>query len=232
MPARRTAVRELVSAAKVAILYVQETKLASIIDAIALEVAGPERCDYAFLPADGTRGGVAIFWDASIVSLSNIVVRRYSITASVRMLLSDTTFSLSTVYGPCNEVDKALFLSEMLLAKPPQGSPWLILGDFNLIYEARDKSNQNLCRRLMGQFRKAINAAELMELRCSNRHLSWSNERDPPTQVYLDRIFCNLARDVIFATCSVQALSTSHSDHCLMLLSPHSSDPLLGEIPV
>jgi hypothetical protein len=63
---------------------------------------------------------------------------------------------------------------------PSAGEPWLIAGDFNLIYEARDKNNDNLCRRLMRQFRAALNQAELFELRCSNRKFSWSNERELP----------------------------------------------------
>uniref|UniRef100_A0A453CXW1 Endonuclease/exonuclease/phosphatase domain-containing protein n=1 Tax=Aegilops tauschii subsp. strangulata TaxID=200361 RepID=A0A453CXW1_AEGTS len=42
--------------------------------------------------------------------------------------------------------------------------PWLALGDFNLIYEARDKNNLNLNRRLMGKFRAALNRAELFEI--------------------------------------------------------------------
>jgi hypothetical protein len=40
------------------------------------------------------------------------------------------------------------------------------------------------------------------------------NEREEPTLVYLDRVFCNVAWDGLFSTCAVQALSSSHSDHC------------------
>lgn len=62
-------------------------------------------------------------------------------------------------------------------------------------------------------------------MRCSNRRFSWSNERESRTLVYLDWVFCNIAWDGLFATCSVQALSSSHSDHCPMLLAIISSPP-------
>ncbi|KAK1649494.1 hypothetical protein QYE76_067299 [Lolium multiflorum] len=55
----------------------------------------------------------------------------------------------------------------------------------------------------MGQFRAAIDASELIELRCSNRRFSWSNERADPTLVYLDRMFYNVAWDAIFSPCTV-----------------------------
>jgi hypothetical protein len=32
-----------------------------------------------------------------------------------------------------------MFLNELIGCHPAAGTPWLYLGDFNLIYEARDK---------------------------------------------------------------------------------------------
>jgi exonuclease III len=212
--ARRLAVCELATSARAVILCLQETKLDLINDSLACEIAGPSRRSFFFLPADGTRGGVALFWDPSIVHITNPSIRQFSISASVTILSSGASFTLSTVYGPAEDAIKPTFLQEMKDLVPSAGEPWLIAGDFNLIYEARDKNNDNLCRRLMGQFRAALNQAELFELRCSNRKFSWSNERELPTLVNLDRIFCNAAWDAIFSPCAVQALSTSHSDHC------------------
>jgi hypothetical protein len=57
---------------------------------------------------------------------------------------------------------------EMLLQKPAVGVPWLITGDFNLIYQASDKNNLNLNKRLMGKFRAAIDSCELLELFLQN----------------------------------------------------------------
>jgi hypothetical protein len=135
------------------------------------------------------------------------------------MISSGSSFLFTVVYGPSVDADKPAFLQELAAIRPPAGMPWLIVGDFNLIYEARDKSNTNFCRRLMGQFRAAIDASELMELRCSNRRFSWSNERADPTLVYLDLFFYNVAWDALFSPSTVQALSSSHSDHCPLLLS-------------
>jgi len=41
---------------------------------------------------------------------------------------------------------------------------WLVIGDFNMILSAEDKSNNNLNRRIMGAFRNMVNDLELKEL--------------------------------------------------------------------
>jgi hypothetical protein len=193
---------------------VQDTKLDLIDRALVSEIAGPARREFVFLPPDEKRDEAAIFWDASIVALSNVPVLTYSITATITVLHTSTTFLLTTVYGPSTDTDKPAFLQEMTSLKLANNTPWLILGDFNMIYEARDKNNLNLNRRRMREFRSAIHAAELFEMRCSNRRFSWSNQRESPNLVYLDHVLCNVAWDAIFSPCSVQALSSSHSDHC------------------
>lgn len=58
---RRTMVRDYVQDTKSTIVCLQETKLNHIDDAIVVETLGhPYAENYAFLPAQGTRGGVLI----------------------------------------------------------------------------------------------------------------------------------------------------------------------------
>ncbi|WVZ98176.1 hypothetical protein U9M48_043645, partial [Paspalum notatum var. saurae] len=79
---------------------------------------------------------------------------------------------------------------------------WLLLGDFNLIYIAKDKNNANLDLRLMRQFRDTIDSCELTEILLQNH-----------------RVFCNAEWDTSFSTHALHALATSLSDHCPLLLS-------------
>lgn len=96
------------------------------------------------------------------------------------------------------------------------------MGDFNLIYRAADKNNSRLNTRMMSLFREAISDCELKEIPLQNRHFTWSNEQQNPTLVRLDRMFCNTEGDALFASHALHALSTSHLDHCPLLLSNQS----------
>ena len=74
----------------------------------------------------------------------------------------------------------------------------------------------------MGQFRRALNTCQLKEIKLMNRKFTWSNERDDPTLSRLDRAFCNAEWELSFEHHSLNALSSSLSDHCPILLSNHS----------
>ena len=107
------------------------------------------------------------------------------------------------------------------------------MGDFNLIYQARDKNNRNLNLRRMRQFRAAFSFCELREIHLQNRKFTWSNERRRPTLVRLDRVFCNERWGLVFEQHGLQALATALSDHCSLMLSslagPRMPQPLRFE---
>jgi hypothetical protein len=69
-----------------------------------------------------------------------------------------TTFTITVVYGPSTRAEKVSFLQHLCGLKPDHDSKWLILGDFNLIYKARDKNSRILNLRLMS-FRHAMISA-------------------------------------------------------------------------
>lgn len=71
---------------------------------------------------------------------------------------------LTSVYGPQRKEDKLQFIEELRTLQHLTPQPWLIGGDFNLIYKASDKNNDRLDRRLMRKFKQALDQLELKEL--------------------------------------------------------------------
>jgi hypothetical protein len=47
-----------------------------------------------------------------------------------------------------------MFLQELQNIHSLCNGPWLVAGDFNLIYQAANKNNANLDRAMMGRFRR------------------------------------------------------------------------------
>jgi len=74
----------------------------------------------------------------------NPVLREFSISLQLTLTSSASTFLLTSVYGPSEDIDKPRFLEELLACAPATSIPWLCLGDFNLISDARDKNNNNI----------------------------------------------------------------------------------------
>jgi len=180
-PARREIFLKLVNAARPNIVCIQETKLDYIDSLLALQVLGPQLSEFDYIPAMGTCGGVLIAWDPDQIEAHDSTALNFCLSMWLKEKGTEADFYLTNVYGPANDTDKPSFLDELRIAKPAPGTPWICLGDFNLIYEVKDKNNANLNRRLMGQFRNALDDCQLMEIALPNRRYTWSNERERPT---------------------------------------------------
>ena len=114
------------------------------------------------------------------------------------------------------------FFAELLASKPAAGTMWLVLGDFNQIFRARDKNNTNINRRRMNKFKATLDNCDLKPIHLQNRRYTWSNEQANPTMSRIDGVFCNPEWDLSFGNHILHGLSSSLSDHCPLLLADDS----------
>lgn len=214
--ARRSVVRELVAQERVSLLTLQETKLDVCDDALVMDLLGPG-FDYFCLPADNTRGGILLAWRSDTWAVSNCSSRTYSITAKISMIDAGHEWWLSCVYGPQDDREKCAFLQELRDMRSVCAGTWTVCGDFNLIYRAVDKNNDNLNRCMMGRFRRFLDDMELLEIQLQGRLFTWSNERDSPTLERLDRVFVSDDWMAAFPDHALRALASECSDHAPLL---------------
>jgi hypothetical protein len=98
--------------------------------------------------------------------------------------------------------------------------PWLIGGDFNLIYKDKDKNNSNLNRAMMGRFCWLINDLSIKEVPLVGRRFTWSSSvsGSSPMLVKLDWVFCSMDWEDIFPNCLLQSAANEDSDYCPLIL--------------
>ncbi|GJN04425.1 hypothetical protein PR202_ga21973 [Eleusine coracana subsp. coracana] len=94
------------------------------------------------------------------------------------------------VYGPHQDGEKVAFHNELQEVRENCVGPWIVAVNFNMIYSSKDKNNDNLNRAMMGQFRWFLNDFDLKEIPLIGYRYTWSNEREAPTLVKLDRVLC------------------------------------------
>ena len=119
--APRNAIRQVVQSANPVVVCLQKTKLELVTVDIVRHCLGNRFENFYYMPADGTRGGAAIFWDSSAVSIATQVIGQFSITARISLIGSQNSFWLTTVYGPADELRKDEFLAEIARAAPSPG---------------------------------------------------------------------------------------------------------------
>lgn len=221
--ARRKVVFDLAGDTRCTIACLQETKLAVVNEQVVRETLGQRfASSFAFLPADVTRGGALLAVDDDHYCIAASEFRRFSVSAKLVSTVDNTEWWLSVVYGPQGDQEKLKFLRELRAVSAVVSDRWLVIGDFNLILHARDKSNSNLNRRLMSAFRDTVQDLELKELNLRGRKYTWSNDT---TQMRIDQAFCSVEWDLMLPGCMLQALSSLVSDHAPLLLAGHCHIP-------
>jgi hypothetical protein len=127
---------------------------------------------------------------------------------------------LTVVYGLQGNDNKIAFLQELQSVRGQCAGPWLVGGDFNLIYKDEDKNNTNLDRPMMGRFRRFIDDVAVKEIPLHGRNFSWTSSSSgvSPTLVKLDRLFYSVDWDQQFPNCLLNSASSEDSDHCLLIL--------------
>lgn len=134
----------------------------------------------------------------SFFTLTNVQVTANTLSATITLRADGTSWTLTCVYGPQSEADKTTFIEELKSLQPLVRQQLLLLGDFNLITKASDKSNLKINRRLMGKFRKALDHLQLKELKLNGCRFTWTNEQQQPVLTKIDHLFCIDDWDVLF----------------------------------
>jgi exonuclease III len=159
-PAKRDSVREVIDPLHVNVVCLQETKMDVIDRFIVNQCLGPAFDGFDYLPAEGTRGGILLAWNTSMVCITNVVRDSFAISGEVHTGSSEPWW-ITIVYSPQRTKDKIQFLAELTAHRNLCPGAWMIIGDFNMILRASEKSNDNLDRASMRRFRDFVSNLEL-----------------------------------------------------------------------
>jgi exonuclease III len=205
--ARKDAVRVAVQSTKIDIVCLQETKMADVSREVILSMLGSDfDNNYIFLPAVGASGGILVAWRSSLGAVGASRCDSHCVSVQFRSP-HGTDWWLTCVYGPQDNQEKIQFLQELRDLRDKCRGPWMVAGDFNLIYKDEDMNNTNLNRAMMGRFRRWINDMVVTEVPLHGRKFTWScsSTSASPTLVKLDRVFCSPDWEDMFPDCLRQS---------------------------
>lgn len=152
----------------------------------------------------------------------------YTQTSMVSCLASLRQLAITNVYTPTDHALKQCFLTELASFAPSPTTPWLILGDFNLMRHPLDKNTNNFRQTEADLFNAFIHQYALIELPLLDRCFTRSSKRDKPTLEKIDRVFINVDWDLLFPNTTIASLTCFVSDHIPLLITIYTIIPRLA----
>lgn len=216
---KRASIKNQIIATGATLICLQETKISAWTCNLLMEMVGTDMIDnIAVLPSIGASWGILIAASNHFFNLSQPHATAHTISTTVTMLAEQKTWTMTGVYGPQTDAEKLIFLQEITDLRQAALPAWLLLGDFNLIFNVQDKNNTRLNLNMINNFRTTIDNLELARLELKGRRFTWCNDQQTPTMTRIDHIFASTNWMDLFPRSDLQALASLGSDHCALFL--------------
>jgi exonuclease III len=145
------AVQTLLQVSRSDVVCFQETKMSVVSQRVLLSMLSSDFLSFIDLPANASSGGILVAWRQSLGITGEQCIDNHSV--SVQFCPAEgQEWWLTYVYGPQGNESKIQIMQELHEIRAVCHGPWMLAGDFNLIYKAKDKNNNNYNRTMMGQF--------------------------------------------------------------------------------
>lgn len=199
--------------------FLQETKL-STLPILKQKSFLPRHLDIIHpFPSTGSAGGMLSAFSSAHFALLAMDAGTFTQSSTISCLASPHALVITNVYAPTDHAQKSAFLHELSTCAPTNATPWIILGDFNLLRHPAEKNTAGFRQAEADMFNDFINSNALIELPLLDRSFTWSSKRDRPTLEKIDRVFINNDWDLLFPNTSIASLTRFVSDHVPLIIS-------------
>jgi hypothetical protein len=149
--------------------------------------------------------------------------QQFSLTLSITSVHNHETWFLSSVYGPCSEPGRSLFIDWMKNLNIGDDENWILVGDFNFYRSLEDRNRPGGNIQDTFIFNDAIGQLGLIELPLKGRAYTWSNMQQDPLLEQLDWFFTSVNWTTTYPNTSVHPMSKPISDHipCKIMIGSH-----------
>jgi exonuclease III len=208
-----TDVKRNLSAQPLDVICLQETKLSGVSRSKAASFLPPGFANLSSIDSVGASGGLITAWRDSAVRHARTLALEFTLTVFFEFAADASPFAVTNVYAPCDPSRRDAFLSELRTLATHCDLPWMVLGDFNMTRGASDKNNGRFDAAVAADFNSVIDDLVLQELPLLDRRYTWSNNREVPTLVRLDRALINPLWSKALFNSTLRSLVRNTSDH-------------------
>lgn len=177
----------------------------------------------------GFARGLWLLWDLDRVEISNLASTKQEIHVLVKVRSSNCNWIFSMIYASPRFRERCFLWNNLSLVANAHNLPWVMARDFNELLSLDDKFGGRpiiLSRALT--FKECLDVCNMTYLGFQGPRVTWTNKQDVGflIQERLDRFFANPDWCMFYPEAQVSHLTRCQSDHCPILLEPHSNTRL------
>ena len=197
---KRNVIRNFIRSQRVDLVCLQETKLQNLSSADARSLGVGRLADWRAVEAEGSAGGVLVFWDTRKLELVEAELGHFSVTCLFKNVEDGFLWAFTGVYGPVKRRKRELFWQELGAVKGLWGGPWCIGGDFNVVLSPNDRNSDCRLSYSMRRFMEVLNELGLRDLPLQGGPFTWRGGLNNQRMSRLDRFLCQLIGKFSLAT--------------------------------
>lgn len=207
------AIRQKIEESNCAIYCLQETKREQF-DHSFIRNFAPKKFDkFAFSPSHGTSGGIIMGWNSSIFSGEIIHILRFGVTVKFTSRHNNEAWLLTTVYGPCQGVERTDFVDWINALQIKDDENWMFIGDFNFYRSLNDRNKPGGNLNDVFFFNEMISNLGLQEIPLKGRKYTWSNMQQDPLLEQIDWCFTSTSWISSYPNTLLLPMARPTSDH-------------------
>ncbi|KAH7664676.1 DNase I-like protein [Dioscorea alata] len=154
-----------------------------------------------------------IGWSSNLLEGQLIHLGRFCLSAKFTSKSNNTSWVCTSVYGPNDRHLKHDFWTEIRHCCPDNGTPWVLCGDFNSIFNHKDKSTGTPNLDDIRQAQLLLSDLHLIEPPSFGKRFTWTNGQSNPLWIKLDRFLLNQEWISLFPKATQNTLPRLGSDH-------------------
>ena len=108
--------------------------------------------EWKVVEAEGTVGGILVFWDKRKLELVEAEIGHFSITCMFKNVEDGFQWAFTGIYGPVERCKREMFWEELGSLKGLWEGPWCIGGDFNMVLSPNERNMVGRLSRSMRHF--------------------------------------------------------------------------------
>ncbi|KAL5576410.1 hypothetical protein UlMin_018109 [Ulmus minor] len=170
--------------------------------------------NHVYVPPVGLSGGLCVAWRDGL-DMEPVTMNKHIISLLVFSTPGSAPWLLFAVYGPNSSMEKRFVWENIHHQMYCFSGAWLVIGDFNTIWNSGDRSSGTGMDIGSRRMRSALNNLGMLLIPTSGSNFSWTNRRHGNRRIRskIDRVVANENWWRSFPNAFIRMLPQTTSDH-------------------